>query len=279
MNLLVVSLIWKKRGIPLYWELLDKLGSTSWEEQRDALSKVLPLLEDYCVVVLGDREFCSVKLGRWLNDQECYFCLRLKCNTNIRETEQAWCELRALGLTPGTSLFLNEVEVTKQKGFGSFNVASKWKKRYRGFAPHEPWFILTNLETLDEAIVAYQKRFGIEEMFRDLKLGGYSLESCKLSGERLVAMMLLIALAYVESLKHGQQAKRKGLQKYLARPESTARSQRRHSAFHVGLCVYRWSPLCQLCEPLVVELMKLNPNKRAHYKKGLRAMALTLSAF
>ncbi len=104
-NLLVVSLIWNKRGIPLYWELLDKLGSTSWEEQRDALSKVLPLLKDHRVVVLGDREFCSVKLGRWLNEQECYFCLRLKCNTNIREAQQAWRELAALGLTPGTSLY------------------------------------------------------------------------------------------------------------------------------------------------------------------------------
>lgn len=145
--------------------------------------------------------------------------------------------------------------------------------------PHEPWFILTNLETLDEAIGAYQKRFGIEEMFRDLKLGGYSLESCQLSGERLVAMILLIALAYVESLKQGQLAKRRGLQKYLARPECAAHAQRRHSAFHVGLCAYRWSPLYQLCEPLIIELMKLSPNKRTHYKRGLRARELTLSAF
>ena len=127
--------------------------------------------------------------------------------------------------------------------------------------------------------MAYQKRFGIEEMFRDLKLGGYSLESCQLSGERLVAMILLIALAYIEGLKHGQLAKRRGLQKYLARPENTTHSQRRHSAFHVGLCAYRWSPIFQLCEPLIVLLMKLNPNKRTHYKKGLRARSLTLAAF
>jgi hypothetical protein len=34
---------------------------------------------------------------------------------------------------------------------------------------------LTNLGSLEEAIKSYQKRFGIEEMFRDLKSGGYNL--------------------------------------------------------------------------------------------------------
>jgi len=35
----------------------------------------------------------------------------------------------------------------------------------------EGWFILTNLESLEAAIKAYKKRFGIEEMFRDFKRG------------------------------------------------------------------------------------------------------------
>ncbi len=43
----------------------------------------------------------------------------------------------------------------------------------------EPWFILTNLENMSETIFAYSKRTGIEEMFRDLKLGGYNLEEHK----------------------------------------------------------------------------------------------------
>lgn len=38
----------------------------------------------------------------------------------------------------------------------------------------EGWFILTNLGSLEMAITAYKKRFGIEEMFRDFKKGGYN---------------------------------------------------------------------------------------------------------
>ena len=55
-NLLMVILIYDKRAIPLYWQLLPKLGSTNWEEQTRAISQVLPLVKDYTTVVLGDRE-------------------------------------------------------------------------------------------------------------------------------------------------------------------------------------------------------------------------------
>ncbi len=36
--------------------------------------------------------------------------------------------MRELGLSPGTQLFLHDVNITKEKGFGEFNLAGKWKK-------------------------------------------------------------------------------------------------------------------------------------------------------
>ena len=53
-NLLMVSLVWERRAIPLYWSLLPKLGSCNFCEQRDALAEVLPILKNYKIVVLGD---------------------------------------------------------------------------------------------------------------------------------------------------------------------------------------------------------------------------------
>jgi hypothetical protein len=46
---------------------------------------------------------------------------------------------------------------------------------------------------LETALKAYAKRFRIEELFRDLKLGGYCLESAKVRGQRLVNLVLFIA--------------------------------------------------------------------------------------
>jgi hypothetical protein len=121
-------------------------------------------LKDYKVVILGDREFCSVHLGNWLRQQFLYFCLRLKKNEFVLVKAEIWLQLSELGLAPGTSFYLEGVKVTKQKGFDKFNVAAKWKRKYRGWAPNEGWFILTNLDSLSSAITAYQKRFDIEEM-------------------------------------------------------------------------------------------------------------------
>jgi hypothetical protein len=79
-HLFMVSLIWERRAIPLYWSLLPKLGNSSFESQTTNLQQVLPLLSEYKVIVLGDREFCSVELGNWLREKGVSFCLRLKKN-------------------------------------------------------------------------------------------------------------------------------------------------------------------------------------------------------
>jgi hypothetical protein len=62
-NILMVSLVWEKRAIPLSWSLLPKLGSSNITEQMNAIAEILPLLKDYQVVVLGDREFCRRRAG------------------------------------------------------------------------------------------------------------------------------------------------------------------------------------------------------------------------
>ena len=59
----------------------------------------------------------------------------------------------------------------------------------------DAWFILTDLGSLPVAIAAYKQRMGIEEMFRDCKSGGYDLEGTGLRGNRLITIILLMAIA------------------------------------------------------------------------------------
>jgi hypothetical protein len=109
-----------------------------------------------------------------------------------------------------------------------------------GVAPKSGWFILTNLNTLESALAAYKKRFYIEEMFRDFKSGGYNLEDTNVSDERLISMILLIAIAYTSATLQGQQIKRKGVQKYVCRIKEYGRIERRHSSFYIGLYGQTW---------------------------------------
>ena len=147
------------RSFPIYWTLLPKLGSSNIKEQTSILSKVIPIFKNYKICVLGDREFCSIKLANYLQELGVYFCLRLKKNHFVEYQKDNWIQLNDLGLVPGVSLFIKGVKVTNNRGFISFNVAGKWQRKLKGITPKEGWFILTNFESLNLAISAYKKRF------------------------------------------------------------------------------------------------------------------------
>ncbi len=91
------------------------------------------------------------------------------------------------------------------------------EKNYRGFKTKEPWYILTNFGDLETAIMAYQKRFDIEEMFRDFKSGGYSLEGSQLAPQYLSKLIIVIAIAYTSATMQGKKIKDMGIQKYVTR--------------------------------------------------------------
>jgi len=106
------------------------------------------------------------------------------------------------------ALYLNGVSVTKKEF--KFNVACKWKRKYWESAPDEGWFILTNLSDLESAILAY-KKIELKKCARDFKGGGYNLEGTNVTGERLVVMVLLIAIAYTTAIQ-GRKMKQMGIQ-------------------------------------------------------------------
>ena len=277
-NLLMISLIVDKRAIPIYGQLLEKSGSSNLVEQQRVISPVLELLKNYRVMVLGDREFCSVKLGNWLKEERTNYCLRLKRDEYVEREQGLWVELQQLGLKPGHRLFLEGVRVTKLKGAKPFNVAAKWQRTYRTQRAAEGWFILTNLTTVEQAIAAYRKRFGIEEMFRDFKSGGYHLEDTAVREERFMSLVVMVTLAYAAATLQGQRIKQKGVQKYVGRVKESGRTQRRHSNFYIGLHGQDWVNTDPEMAELIQELMQLNRHKWADYQRGIRAQELIRQA-
>lgn len=277
-NLLMVSIVYQQRAIPVYVTLLDKKGNSNLAQQQQVLLPVFELLQDFKITVLGDREFCGVELGRWLSkEQKVHLSLRLKKNEYVELEEHIWFQLSDLGLTPGMSLYYQGIKVTKTKGFEGFNLAAKWKRNYRGKSSKETWFILTNLNSLSEATSAYAKRMGIEEMFRDFKAGGYNLENTRVSDRRLRSIILLICLSYSLSTFVGQSIKSKGVAKYVSRPTEPKRTYRRHSSFSIGLNCQNWLDSIAFFHDVVQELLHFSTHKLPNYLKGMRAISLIQS--
>jgi hypothetical protein len=79
------------------------LGNSNFESQITNLQPVLPLFSEYKVIILGDREFCSVDLGNWLREKGVSFCLRLKKNHCLETEHLVGQRLEQLGIVPGIS--------------------------------------------------------------------------------------------------------------------------------------------------------------------------------
>jgi hypothetical protein len=277
-NIFIISLIEDKRAIPVYWFSLAKRGCSNLTEQKALIQPILRLFKGYQILVLGDREFHSIRFANWLHSKGIYFVLRQKQGTYIRLEGQSYQQLQTLGLVPGVSFFLHDVQFTKQKGFAEFNLAGYYPRKYRGKVEPSGWYLLTNLKNFDVAIKAFKRRSGIEAMFKDCKTGGYNLESTYATDQRLIALILLIAIAYSCAVLTGRYSQLRGLQKYIGRLQELRRSHRRHSTFWVGLYGCLWVGAMEFWTDLAFDLMRLKPNKLLHFQKGLRAMNLIQSA-
>lgn len=181
-NVFVVALIWHRRALRIYWQVLAQAGSSNLAEQQALLRRVLRRWKNYKLVVIGEREFRSVELANWLEQRKVADVFRQKQNNYIQLPRQSYQSLSSVGLAPGTKVYLTGVRVTKKKGFEG-HLAAYWKRKDRGQQEKQGWYLLTNLR-LEAAISASQSRSGIEAMFRDCKSGGAHLEGTKTCRER-----------------------------------------------------------------------------------------------
>jgi hypothetical protein len=142
--------------------------------------------------VIGDREFGNINLADWLSNQDCQYVLRTKSNKYIQLPGHDYQQLKSLGLKPGKSFYLKQVNFTKQLDMSRVNIAFYWSKATQGKRKNEGWYLINNLSNLKQTIKAYQKRMGIEAMFKDCpkglasrrKSGGYNLEQCQGKDQR-----------------------------------------------------------------------------------------------
>ena len=270
----MVSAIYQKRAFPIFWTLLDKQGASNLAEQQQVLRPVIRLVKKYKLVIIGAREFHSIKLAQWLHSQHLSLVLRQKGNTNFREKKQPFQTLNSIPVQPGIHLFYPQINLTQNKGFSRFNLVASGKRKYKGKQEDEPWYLLTNLPDLKSANKIYGQRYGIEAMFKDCKTGGYNLEGSQASPDKLIALMILIALAMTSAWLQGKRTKLQGQEKYVCRLQETGRTRRRHSNFWIGLYGENWLIAFDYCQEWVESMIGLVRNKKSFYQRGLRAIKL-----
>ena len=190
---LVISVLYKKRALPLAWSVVrGKKGALSEQMHRHLVEQVAAMLPmGRKVVFLGDGEFNGVELLDLLQRLGWLFVCRIAKNTLLCE-EGKWFSLDWLTLQPGEAVEMADVLFTARE-FGPVLVAAVWRRGCQ-----EPLYLLSNLDFLDEACAWYRKRFTIETFFSDQKSRGFYLSHSHLwEPMRMQQLRIATCLAYL----------------------------------------------------------------------------------
>jgi hypothetical protein len=223
---LMISLVYRKRAIPITWLVVKgKKGHLSEEIHLTLLKQLQAVLpENSSCILLGDGEFDGIGLLKAIEDARWQYVCRTAKNTQVFEDGMQF-ELRDLPVLPDDQVVVSDVSFTLE-GYGPVTVMAVWDKGYE-----EPIYLVTNFELPDEAWHWYKKRFQIETFFGDQKSRGFHLHKSHLANpDRLARLMIAACLAYLWIIYLGITALQNGFDKQIHR---TDRSD--WSIFRMGL--------------------------------------------
>lgn len=194
-QLLVISLAYRRRALPLVWTWLPTpKGHSSARTQLALLGYLYRLLPTGIPVLLvGDSEFGAIPVLRQVEQWGWYYVLRQKTNNQVQLSEQApWRDFGSLVQRPGQSVWCAEVQLTLKYAHPT-NLLAHWQ-----VGEAEPWLLATNLPTARLTLQVYARRMWVEEMFGDLKGHGFNLAKTHLQHvARLSRLTLAVVLLYV----------------------------------------------------------------------------------
>jgi hypothetical protein len=273
-NILMVSVVYQRRSFPIYWLQLREKGCSNLRTQQAVLRPVFRLFKNYHMIVIADREFNSIELAYWLSSQKISFVLRQKKSTYYASKYQQLKPLKAIPIKPGQTLFFPQIRLTQKISKKRFNLLVYWRRKYLKNHREEPWYLLTNLTEEKMIKKLYGQRWGIECLFRDLKSGGYHLESTHVSPDKLSNLILLISLSLISVWLKGKKITHLAISDYVQRPKERRRIRKRASLFSLGLNQETWVCLSHHYRVFVEQKIKYTPNKQALYRQGKEALTL-----
>ncbi len=230
MNVFMLAIAYEGQAIPILWQMLNKAGSSTMEEQKALLLRFIQLFGKNSIAgVLADREFGSGGLFSWLNQQDIPFFIRIKENVEVNIKGKKWKKTKSLFKQVAVKThdyFGMRVEVFKQ----SVYLAAARSER------GELMIVATN-KSPKAAIATYLRRWEIESLFQSLKGRGFAFEETHLTqSERIAKLVALLALGFAWAHKVGEMiATVKPI--YLKKYHQQRRAQ--YSYFRYGLDVIR----------------------------------------
>lgn len=202
-NILMVSVVYKKMSFPIVWTLLDKQGSSNFIERIELMErffKIVPL--ERIKSFVADREFDGEEWIKYLVNKEIIFHIRIKHTITYNNCR----EKKGKRITKILDMLKSYRYITiPQKVVIYKQMLYIGGKRL----PDGDYFILiSNFEPV-EAQEEYAQRWSIEKLFNKFKTRGFDLEVTHMTDlEKLAKLIGLVSIALIWSFLAGEELKR-----------------------------------------------------------------------
>jgi hypothetical protein len=226
-NILVVSIGFRRRSIPLVWRALEHRGSSSLTDQQELIQTAVKLLPSGVrISVHGDSEFRSRELFDWLRTQGYDAMLGIRGQLWVYDTADPRADgqplaARVEALPPQTArgrkrkhrtspvTYLAQVYVGQEQRSGPVNLLAWWERDDDGKVVLHA--VMTNLPATARTKAYGKRRMWIETVFRDWQSGGFHLDQCGVPDtERLTRLLLVLAIGYVWLVSLGRWLVKRG---------------------------------------------------------------------
>ncbi len=202
-NILLLSVSYKRVAIPLLWSVWEEKGCSDNRERREIVERFIAAFGKQSIgFVTADREFASKEWLAYLEREQIGFRLRIKANARITDKRGRLMRASQLWKRMPTGA---SMECRRRRRLWSQAVYVAVCRKEDGEA-----VIVVSSERSGEILLEYGRRWEIETLFGNLKKRGFCLEDTHLTEAARVSRLLsLLTLAGCWALLAGEQASRK----------------------------------------------------------------------
>ena len=228
-HLLTLSVVYGGVSIPIWWEELDKKGTSNFEERKRVIEHASKILSLSGLILLADREYIGRKWLKYLKSKEIDFIIRLKENIYKEEIDQASVEASPKDYFQ-KARYIKLQRIAFFRRYSANGVSKRFKidddtytfvvfKNPKQGAEEKLVYFISTLKQKRHIVRAYPIRWTIECCFKHLKSNGFRLEEMSLTDpEKIMLMMGIVVFLYVlcivEGLKQLKKAKKSDWKNY-----------------------------------------------------------------
>ena len=208
-EVLMLSVRMRKRALPVAWRVRTTQGNIGFAVQKELLNSVKAWMpEGVDILLAADRFYGTAQLIDWCQDAGWSYRIRLKGNLTLSHEGGE--------LTTGDVVTLLSQGIVGAELYGSgvtTNIGVLHEKGHK-----EPWIIAMDVAPNTYTTLDYGLRWGIENMFSDLKSRGFGLMQSQIKKpDRLERLILIMSLALYWAVSCGMFAENKAVSDGLKR--------------------------------------------------------------